>query len=126
MTTWITTYSAIPVRQARLECVLGVARDNIALGWSVVLVAPFTAELSDPDRFRASFESLAGPAAVQLIWVTVSEQVARDRRQARGLPRDRAADLDANRRAVLPVVPFLAVDGAAESTTEVARVRLLL
>ena len=115
-----------PVRQARLDCVLGAARDNLGLGWSVVLVAPFTAELADPSRFRQVFGSLAGNAAVQLIWVTVPEDVARERRRARGLSRDLAADLGAPRTPAVPTVAFVEVNGAAESAVEVRRVRALV
>lgn len=110
------------IRQARYRCVLDTALENIAVGRPVVLVAPFTTEISDPNAWADAFADFE-PTAVTLIWVAVPPDVAHERRRRRGLPRDLAATLeDRHAAATRPVVPHLPVNGAAPTTVEVARI----
>ena len=114
------------VRAARYAILLDLAAENLALGRPVVLIAPFTAEATDPAAWRAVQDRLA-PAQAHLVWVTVPTDVARARRLARGLPRDLKgtpvpADAALARVGGVPVVRHLLMDGSADTELEVARV----
>ncbi|WP_196073322.1 AAA family ATPase [Nakamurella alba] len=113
-----------PVRQARYQCIIDVAVDNRRLGRSVVLVAPFTGEVTDPARWLALAAQLA-PARVVLVWVTVPPEVAWERRQRRNLARDRAATSPPPPLPE-PAVAFVAADGALDGMVEAARVAALI
>ncbi len=116
-----------PVRRARYDCLIDVALDNVGIGASVVLVAPFTSEVGAPDAW-AELEGRFGVVPLRLVWVAVPAAVARDRRRRRNLPRD-AAWAKASRTeadAPLPVVPHLLADGTADPTTEADRLAALL
>ncbi|WP_157695216.1 AAA family ATPase [Nakamurella panacisegetis] len=111
-----------PVRDARYECLLDLAADNTGIGRDVVMIAPFTRECSDPvawDRLSAQ----VGGAQVQLVWVTVSPEIALARRVARNLARDRTAQPGVVPPAVPPpVVDHLAASGSADPEAEAVRV----
>lgn len=113
-----------PVRAARYQCVIDIAVDNRRMGRSVVLIAPFTTEVSDQAAFTAMAAKLA-PARVVLIWVTVPSELAMARRRRRNLPRDQAtlreADVSTAAVPVRPVVEHLVGDGAADPGPEAAR-----
>jgi predicted kinase len=75
-----------------------VAADNLALGHSVVLDAPFVAYLSDPAFLSRSTVGAGWPATdVHVVHVRASAEIVRARLKDRGLDRDRAklADWDA-------------------------------
>jgi predicted kinase len=112
-----------PVRDARYRCLVDVAADNARVGTPAVMIAPFTAEVTDAARWT-ELVGLLG-TRTELVWVTVPPEVAWARRQQRGLPRDVAA---AGPAAALPepVVPHVAADGAAEPDGEAARVAAAL
>jgi predicted kinase len=111
-----------PIRHARYRCVLDTALENIAVGRPVVLVAPFTTEISDRGAWDDAFADFE-PTALNLIWVAVPLDLARERRRSRGQPQDLAANLDgASAPVTRPVVPHLAVDGAATTMQEVSRI----
>ncbi len=98
------------IRQARYRCLLDCALSNVEIGRSVVLVAPFTAEIGSAASWSAAFAAFPSPPV--LLWVSVPPEVAALRRRARALPRDLAADLTRRPPAsVLPAVPYLDVDG---------------
>lgn len=117
------------VRDARYRCLTDLAAENVQLGRSVVLVAPFTREGSD----RQAWEQLAlavRPAVPVLIWVDVPPAVALQRRQQRGHARDRTALSpaahsvgDASPR---PLFEHLLADGTAPTELEVERLVGLL
>ena len=99
------------VRQARYECLLDTGRDNVELGRTVVLVAPFTQEVADRDAW-AQLCAPFGAIPVVLLWVTAPPQVIAERRRHRSLPRDLAADLSRHRRPPAgPAVEHFAIDG---------------
>lgn len=111
------------VRAARYRCLLDAARDNLDIGRSVVLVAPFTTEVFDADAFAR----LAGelhPSVARLVWVEVPAEVTAARRRQRNLPRD-AAGTSESRPPGRPVVPHVVADGSAPSSVEVARLAAL-
>ena len=141
------------VRRARYDTVLDTAADNLRIGLSVVLVAPFTRELAVPAA-RAGLAARLTPGRVVLVRVQVPAGVAAARRIVRDLPRDRAA----LSRAAIPAaavgddptefptdpssespseslsesptgdrpVPELIADGQADPSTEAARIVALI
>ncbi|MCA1224879.1 AAA family ATPase [Saccharopolyspora sp. 6M] len=116
-------------RAARYESLLGTALDTVRTGTSAVLVAPFTAERTDPaaweavaDRFRA-----AGAEPV-LVWVDCPPEVALRRMRARAAARDAAKLADPAQvraaRADPPRTPHVRVDATrpiAAQLTELDR-----
>lgn len=115
-----------PVRQARYDCLIDVAVENVRIGWSAVMVAPFTAEVRDPASW-AELGRRFDPVPLRLVWVDVPAAVAQDRRRLRNLPRDAAWRTSTTVDDVPPpVVPHLLTDGTADSATEAGRVAALL
>lgn len=108
------------IRRARYQCLVDVAVDNRRLGRSVVMIAPFTAEVADPEAWRVLTTQLA-PARVVLVWVTVPPEVAHQRRVRRNLPRDRSAGQAVTMVAAPPVLDHLPADGAADAQSEARR-----
>ncbi|AIY02992.1 hypothetical protein ART_3393 [Arthrobacter sp. PAMC 25486] len=79
------------VNDIRYTCLFDTARENLKLGNSVIVVAPFTSERTYPAAWGRLVERLAIPAAqVHLAWMdTPSEEVA-NRMYLRGAARDLA------------------------------------
>ena len=117
------------VRDARYQCLIDLAAENVRVGRSVVLVAPFTREGRDPRAWQQLAEPLL-PAVPVLIWVNVSPAVALHRRQQRGHARDRtASSLTGPDRAPefpRPIVDHVPADGAAPTEVEAERLVALL
>jgi predicted kinase len=120
------------VRTARYECLLRVAADCVAVGISVILVAPFTAERRDPeawDRLERAVDDFGGRA--RLVWLRIGEQELAARLRGRGATRD-AAKLDdlgvflAGVDLTPPTTPFLEVDAALPPAEQAARIQLAL
>lgn len=117
---------AARLRTARYACLLGAAQDCLRTGTPVVLVAPFTAERSDPAAWAALGKQLAAAGGdPHLAWLRIGADQLGARLRARQAERDRAklADLEAYLASVdlaPPVVPHLAVD-AARAPAEQAR-----
>jgi sugar-phosphatase len=93
-----------------------------------VLIAPFTAEISAPDRWSRWLADLAVPAEhVHLVWLTLPRRVRLERMAARAASRDAsllaATDSpDALPEAPPPVVPSLVLDALLPATELVDRV----
>lgn len=112
-----------PVRDARYQTLHNLAADNTGIGRDVVAIAPFSAELADPQTWQR-WTDLAD--RVVLIWVQTAPAVIAARRALRGLPRDRnAGDLLAHWRQS-PRSDHLRADGAANPETEANRLAELL
>ncbi len=111
--------AAADVRRARYQCLLDTAQSNLAIGRSVVLIAPFTAEIGGPDAWSATFGHFA-PTRVALLWVSVPPDVAAQRRRTRALPRDLAAERTPL-ASIAPAVPFIAVDGTLPTPVALER-----
>lgn len=80
------------------RALFAVAADNLALGHSVVLDAPFVAYLDDPTWLSRSMATAGWPVTdVTVVHVRAEAEIVRARLRERGLDRDRAklADWDA-------------------------------
>jgi len=95
------------------------AREIRLRGCPVVLSAPFTGQIRDPERWRAWVTELGGDP-VQLVWVSCAPATLRRRLQARGRAHDagKLAAFDAfvarMQPDTPPPVPHLVVDTAAD------------
>lgn len=106
-------------RTARYEAVLATAVHNLRASMPVVLVAPFTAERTDPDAWHATRDRLwdAGGRPM-LVWLRLSADELVRRLRARGAVRDRGKLVDpaafaGNAMLAPPVVEHVAVDATA-------------
>lgn len=77
------------VNDIRYTCLFDTTRENLGLGNSVVVVAPFTSERTFPAAWARLVERLAIPAArVHLAWVDTPADEVVIRMQLRGAVRD--------------------------------------
>ena len=107
------------VRPARYAALLDVAAEQVTLGRDVVLVAPFSAELSGGPEWDTLCDRL-GPAVMVVVWLHAPQEVLSRRVRERGELRDSA--LLEQRPAVAPAVPHLAVDATLTTSEQVAQV----
>jgi predicted kinase len=100
-------------------------------GCPVVLVAPFTDQIRDPERWRGWVPELGGEP-VRLVWVRVDATTLHERLAARGCARDAgklaAFDAFVERMApdVPPPVPHLEVDNRHDAPALPAQLDRLL
>jgi len=114
-------------RTATYDALLGAAAGCLAAGLSVVLVAPFTAERSDPGAWAALEARLNAPGGTVLAWTICPPAEVARRLAERGAPRDRRklADLDAFLRSGAldpPKVPHIVVDTTGPPAPRIAAV----
>ena len=108
------------VRTARYECLLATAEDNLRTGRPVVLIAPFTAERTDPAAWAAARDRLvAAGGRPTLVWLRLAPEELLRRLRSRGAGRDTGKIADpaaflARHPQTPPVVPHLEVDAAAD------------
>lgn len=117
----------VATRDATYDALVDTARGCLAAGVSAVVVAPFTAERSDPVAWTKLVERLAAPGGVLLAWATCPPDELVRRMASRGAPRDRAKlkDLDAfmaSPALAAPVVPHVAVDTTEPVSDQVTAV----
>jgi len=79
-------------RTARYETVTRLAEDNLRLGNTVLLVAPFTAERKNLPAWQELCHRLrrAGGGAVAMVWLYLSREELLQRLRVRGADRDAA------------------------------------
>ena len=78
------------VMPAEYAAILSVAADNLRLGLSVVIDAPFGAYLDQPEFFDEATRRAGWPEVTRFVLqVFASEAETRRRLEMRGLPRDR-------------------------------------
>lgn len=75
------------VRPARYAVVRDLAREQVAVGTSVVLVAPFTAELLGGPEWDA-LAAAVEPAIPRVVWLDAPAEVLERRLRERAAPRD--------------------------------------
>lgn len=76
------------VRSARYRCLWDTAVANLSSGLDVVVVAPFTSELTDEKVWVKLKEEIIGSRPTVLVQLVISDAEARRRCRDRGLPRD--------------------------------------
>lgn len=76
------------LREPEYQSLLDVAREQLALGISVLIVAPFSREVRDGCLFDATWLNLPDLTQLHWVWVQVPESVAQARITARANPRD--------------------------------------
>jgi predicted kinase len=83
---------AMLTRPARYETVTRLAEDNLRLGNTVLLVAPFTAERKNLPAWQELCHRLrrAGGGAVVMVWLYLSREELLQRLRVRGADRDAA------------------------------------
>lgn len=119
---WLTGPHAGTVRAARYAALRETARDVLGAGSSVVLVAPFTAELRGGPEWELLRAALA-PAVPEVIHLQGSPEVLARRRAARGQLRDGFREQVV---APPPRVPHTAVDVLLDPRQQEARAALAL
>jgi predicted kinase len=105
-------------REPRYRVVLDLAVDNLTAGIPVVIVAPFTAERTDPGAWSATHDRLTTAGARPLlVWLRLSPAEVLRRLRERDAARDAAKLADESAylsslatKCAPPVVPHLALD----------------
>jgi predicted kinase len=79
-------------RTARYETITCLGEENLRVGQTVLLVAPFTKERKKLDAWEALYRRLhqAGGGPVTMIWLYLSREELLQRMRARGAERDEA------------------------------------
>jgi len=120
---------ATATREARYETLIALAEDNLRMGISVVVVAPFTAERRHPtawERLVARLREAGGEPL--LVWLRLDAVHVAARLRARGAGRDRAKSADPESVAAAldlnePDVPHAAVDASRPIVAVLAAAR---
>jgi predicted kinase len=104
-------------RAARYQSIIDTAAETLSIGTPVVLVAPFTAERRNAERWAALRGRLAvAGGSARLVWVRLPAEEILRRMRTRGAARDREK-LDHPERffgglaLAAPAVEHIAVDG---------------
>src|SRR3954469_6247702 len=112
-------------RTATYDALVATAAGCLAAGVPTVLVAPFTAERTDPAAWARLVSRLGAPGGAVLVWATCPPDELRRRMAARGAARDLRKLADFPRfvgSAALapPVVPHRGVDTTLALADQVA------
>jgi predicted kinase len=93
-------------REARYATITALAEENLRLGISAVLVAPFTAERRDPPAWAALHRRLQAAGGVpSLVWLAIRGDVVAQRVSRRGAGRDLPKLTRADRLAGIDLAP---------------------
>jgi predicted kinase len=77
------------LRQPEYDGLLDIARDNLAIGVNVVICAPFSQEVKSRKLFDVQALGLPANTRIHVAWITIDEELARQRIISRGDMRDR-------------------------------------
>jgi predicted kinase len=72
------------LRDPEYRGLIDTARDNLALGVSVLAVAPLSREVRERRLFDHAWLGVENDVRIRVVWVAASDDVARDRIAARG------------------------------------------
>ena len=67
---------------------IDLARENLQLGISVILVGPFSKEIQCGKMFSAELLDIPNETLIRIAWIDLAEMEAKHRMQKRGDPRD--------------------------------------
>lgn len=76
------------LREPEYNGLLDIARENLELGVNVVVCAPFSREVKSRRLFDLSALNMPAQTSLSVVWVTIDEEVARQRIIMRGHRRD--------------------------------------
>jgi len=76
------------LRDPEYRSLVDTAAENLALGVSAVVIAPLTREVRERRLFDRAWLGIGDDVTIRVVWVHVSEDVARERIVARGDPND--------------------------------------
>ncbi|SAL55714.1 AAA family ATPase [Caballeronia telluris] len=76
------------LRDPEYRALIDTARENLDLGVSVAVVAPLTREVREGRLFDRTWLRIGDEVQVRVVWVHVTEDLARERIVARGDPND--------------------------------------
>jgi predicted kinase len=76
------------LRDPEYRSLVDTAAENLALGVSVVVVAPLSREVREGRLFDRAWLGIDDDVAIRVVWTHVREDVARERIVARGDPND--------------------------------------
>lgn len=108
------------LRAGRYAALLAAAADMVAVGSGVVLVAPFTAELTGGDDWDRLCRAVS-PAPVEVLYLSGPAALMRQRRRARGAARDAFRSDGADAAGASPAVPHLVVDATLATAQQMFR-----
>lgn len=77
------------LREPEYDGLLATARENLEIGVNVVVCAPFSREVKSGKLFDAQAMGMSADTRISVVWLTLAEEEARRRIEARGHPRDR-------------------------------------
>lgn len=115
---WLSSPLAPAIRSGRYAALRTVAADAFSTAGSVVMVAPFTAELRGSQEWDLLAAAVA-PATLRVVHLTGDDGLLATRREERGEPRDghRPETL-----ALEPAVPVISIDAELSTAQQLARV----
>lgn len=116
---WLASRGAAAIREGRYAALRETAREVLATAGSVVLVAPFTAELRGGREWHSLLAALA-PARPLVVQLVGDPSLFASRRSARGEERD--AHRPDDPIVPVPAIPVLSVDAELTTDQQVARV----
>lgn len=116
---WLTGADANVVRDGRYAALRATARDVVSVGVGVVLVAPFTAELSGGEAWAALLAEVK-PAQVTVVYLSGSPDLLQARIKQRGEPRDEFHQRGSAYQP--PGVAYIALDAAWTTYQQMSRV----
>jgi predicted kinase len=76
------------LRDPEYRSLVDTAAENLALGVSVIVVAPLSREVREGRLFDRAWLGIGDDVSIRVVWVHVSEAVARERILARADPND--------------------------------------